>query len=128
MGTRLLEGTFRTSVEDVQNYVQRGDAFVDELRQQGPGTMKATVEGIYSNLVKEKANCFEDCVRWARLTFEELFSSGIKQLLCAFPKDMRDSNGNLFWSGRNGRLLRLSSMCKMRCIWSLLLRRLRFDV
>ena len=36
---------------------------------------------------------FADCVAWARLKFEELFSHTIKQLLQGFPPDMITTSG-----------------------------------
>ena len=42
---------------------------------------------------------FEDCVAWARLPFEKLFSSDIRQLLHNFPEYQVTSNGTTFGSG-----------------------------
>ena len=50
-------------------------------------------------LVDAHAEKFEDCVRWARLHFEQQFSNQIKQLLFNFPPDQLTSSGTPFWSG-----------------------------
>lgn len=42
---------------------------------------------------------FGECVEWACLKFQELFSSNIKQLLFNFPRDSVTSSGTPFWSG-----------------------------
>lgn len=42
---------------------------------------------------------YADCVKWARLHFEENFSNQIKQLLFNFPSDQQTSTGQPFWSG-----------------------------
>jgi len=95
----FFEGVFRTSPEEVINYAKRGDAYVDDLRKQGVGTMLSTLQGIKRDTVDERPASWQDCARWARMKFEELFSSSIKQLLHAFPHDMLDSHGVPFWSG-----------------------------
>merc|ERR1712179_127993 len=58
-----------------------------------------TMETVMRLLVKERPANFEDCVAWARLTWQELFHNQIKQLLHNFPPDQLTSSGTLFWSG-----------------------------
>ncbi|GAB0495552.1 hypothetical protein MMPV_006854 [Pyropia vietnamensis] len=95
-----FEGSFRATPEDCNAYLgSRGQEFFEDLRKQGPGTMLATLEAVHSSLVSARPTCIEDCAKWSRLLFEEMFSSSIKQLLHAFPADMADSNGVPFWSG-----------------------------
>lgn len=94
-----FEGAFTTSGEEANSYLRRGEEYIDELRRQGPASMLATLENVYSALVKDRPLSFDACVIWARLTFEELFSSSIKQLLYAFPADTVDKHGVPFWSG-----------------------------
>lgn len=53
-----------------------------------PGTAITTLETLRDNLTSKKPQNFKDCVIWARLKFEELFSNNIKQLLFNFPRDM----------------------------------------
>lgn len=40
-----------------------------------------------------------DCVKWARIAFQELFSNSIAQLLHNFPPGTHTSTGEAFWSG-----------------------------
>lgn len=95
-----FEGSFRATPEDCNAYLSsRGQEFFEDLRKQGPGTMLATLEAVHSSLVSSRPTCVEDCTKWSRLLFEEMFSSSIKQLLYAFPADMVDTNGVPFWSG-----------------------------
>jgi ubiquitin-activating enzyme E1 len=72
--------------------------FVDATLKQG-GTSKDTIETVYKFLAEEKPTSFTDCVAWARLKFEELFSNNIRQLLFNFPPDATTSSGQPFWSG-----------------------------
>lgn len=50
-------------------------------------------------LIDERPQSFEDCVKWARLHFEENYCNQIKQLLFNFPRDQQTSGGQPFWSG-----------------------------
>lgn len=50
-------------------------------------------------MIDERPTEFKDCVKWARLHFEENFCNQIKQLLFNFPKDQTTSTGQPFWSG-----------------------------
>jgi len=54
---------------------------------------------VKSALVTDRATTFADCVRWARLLFQDNYHNSIKQLLFNFPADSTTSSGQLFWSG-----------------------------
>lgn len=65
-----------------------------------PGTQPVEVmESVKRLLVDERPHSFEDCVRWARLHFEEQYNNQIQQLLYNFPPDQTTSTGAPFWSG-----------------------------
>ena len=49
--------------------------------------------------LKDIPRGWEDCVKWARRKFEVLFVHGPLALLHAFPRDARQPDGTLFWSG-----------------------------
>ena len=50
-------------------------------------------------MITERPNEFADCVKWARLHFQDQFSNQIRQLLFNFPPDQTTSSGQPFWSG-----------------------------
>merc|ERR1719495_2035369 len=58
-----------------------------------------TLQTVLKLVVKEKPDNFDDCVAWARLTWQELFHNQIAQLLHNFPPDQVTSTGSPFWSG-----------------------------
>ncbi|KAF6002095.1 E1 ubiquitin-activating protein [Cyanidiococcus yangmingshanensis] len=95
----LFEGLFKASVEDTQQYLQRGSEYIVELEKQGPGIMVGALENVLENLQTHRPESFADCVTWARVKFEDLYTNNIRQLLHAFPSDMIDSSGQPFWSG-----------------------------
>jgi ubiquitin-activating enzyme E1 len=85
------------SCENVNLYLGNSTFVQDQMRQ--AGNHKELFETILNFLVNEKPLSFEECISWARLKFEELFSKNIKQLLFNFPKDSVTSSGVPFWSG-----------------------------
>mmetsp|Transcript_30710 Transcript_30710/g.117499 ORF Transcript_30710/g.117499 Transcript_30710/m.117499 type:complete len:1043 (-) Transcript_30710:1450-4578(-) len=94
-----FEGYFRNAADEVNKFVAEEDSYLEDLKSQGAGTMRASLESIYSASVELKPSGVDDCIKWARLSFEELFSSSIKQLLYSCPADMVDREGVPFWSG-----------------------------
>lgn len=92
-GRDLFQGLFVQPSENVNLYLSQSN-YVDGLLKQS-GNHKETLDSILSYLVTAKPLSFDECIVWARLRFEELFSSDIKQLLYNFPKDTvqpRNSN------------------------------------
>lgn len=51
-------------------------------------------------LIDEKPKDFADCVRWARLNWQEQYSNQIRQLLFNFPQNYTTSSGQPFWTGK----------------------------
>lgn len=50
-------------------------------------------------LIDDRPNDFGDCVKWARLHWQELYGNQIRQLLFNFPPNQTTSSGQPFWSG-----------------------------
>lgn len=92
----LFQGYFHDSPENVNLYLTQPN-FVESILKQS-GDIKGILESINCYLTKEKPYTFEDCIKWARLQFEEKFSNDIKQLLYNFPKDAVTSKGEPFWT------------------------------
>ena len=65
-----------------------------------PGTQPHEIlESVKKFLIDERPANFGDCVKWARLLWEENFNNQIQQLLFNFPADQTTSTGQAFWSG-----------------------------
>lgn len=92
-----FEGVFNQTAADANAYLSQA-GFVAQLQAQ-QNTKLDTLERIHASLVTDKAIAFEDCVAWARLRFESMFASDMKQLLHNFPLDQVTASGQPFWSG-----------------------------
>ena len=93
----FFSGTFKSDPETVNrflNYQAESGSFGVPPEFE---TQKDRLEAIAKNL--PVPGSFKECIQWACLKFQELFSSNIKQLLFNFPKDSITSNGTPFWSG-----------------------------
>lgn len=95
----FFEGAFHSSAEEANGYITRRQAYLDDLRKQGPGTMLSTLETVHDCLVAKRPTSIDDCAVWARMQFDKLFNADIRQLLHTFPADSVDKNGVPFWSG-----------------------------
>eukprot|EP00800_Vazella_pourtalesii_P005129 TRINITY_DN1595_c0_g1_i1.p1 TRINITY_DN1595_c0_g1~~TRINITY_DN1595_c0_g1_i1.p1 ORF type:complete len:700 (-),score=170.32 TRINITY_DN1595_c0_g1_i1:520-2619(-) len=76
----------------------QGEADYIERVTKMPGNEPAVMLSELKLMLQKNPVSFPDCVTWARLQFEDLFCSQIKQLLFNFPPDS-ENNGVLFWSG-----------------------------
>ncbi|CAX65051.1 E1 ubiquitin-activating enzyme [Caenorhabditis elegans] len=50
-------------------------------------------------LIDARPSSAEDCIRWARNQFQELYHNNIAQMLHSFPPDQLTDSGAKFWSG-----------------------------
>lgn len=93
-----FEGEFTIPAENVNQYI--GDPKFIERTDKLPGMQAVEIYGsVKKCLVDERPGEFADCVRWARIQFQENYHNTIKQLLYNFPKDQTTSSGQPFWSG-----------------------------
>lgn len=92
-----FEGAFKQTADEVDSYLSMPSAQYLESLQ--PNTKMETLRVVRKALMEERPTTFEDCVTWARLTFEQLFNNQIRQLLYNFPPDQVTSSGTKFWSG-----------------------------
>jgi len=92
-----FEGEFKQVPEAVNAYLTQAD-FLAVLARQA-NTRIETLEQVAAALGEERPSSVEDCVRWARLKFEAMFSNSIRQLLHNFPPEHTNNDGSPFWSG-----------------------------
>merc|ERR1719228_2389186 len=93
-----FEGTFTQAPLTASQYIEE-DGFKDKTLALPGAQPLDTLQTVLKLVVKEKPDNFNDCVAWARLTWQELFHNQIAQLLHNFPPDQVTSTGSPFWSG-----------------------------
>ncbi|ODV84134.1 hypothetical protein CANARDRAFT_177017 [[Candida] arabinofermentans NRRL YB-2248] len=93
----LFQGFFADAPENVNLYLSQPD-FVESVLKQS-GDVKGILESISEYLTLQRPYTFDDCIKWARLQFEQKYNYDIQQLLYNFPKDAVTSTGAPFWSG-----------------------------
>lgn len=93
-----FEGLFKKSAENASLYL-RDPQFIERTMKL-PGIQPLEIlESVKLALLDERPKSFEDCIRWARLHWQEQYSNQIQQLLFNFPADQMTSTGQPFWSG-----------------------------
>ena len=101
-----FEGQFKQIPLEMNDFLENGDAYLEELHRSNPAEELTKIKEIATNLnVQESEGSapgrptnFEQCVHWARCKFECDFSNRIKQLLYNFPHDAVTTEGAKFWS------------------------------
>merc|ERR1719339_171429 len=94
----MFEGQFTQAPLTASQYVEEPQFKEKTLALPGAQPLD-TLQTVLKLIVKEKPDNFNDCVAWARLTWQELFHNQIAQLLHNFPPDQVTSTGSPFWSG-----------------------------
>jgi len=92
-----FEGLFTQPAELVTQYISDAKFMERTNKLQGQQLLE-TLE-MLQKAVTEKPKSFADCVKWARLLFEDYFHNTIAQLLFNFPPGQITSSGAPFWSG-----------------------------
>jgi len=91
-----FQGLFATEAEVINNYASKGAEFVNTLDENMNVRMES-IKTLYHDLVEARPKSMEDCVRWARILFEDFFVNTIQKLLFSFPPDSVTTEGVLFW-------------------------------
>ena len=96
-----FEGWFTNGPREAKSYID-DEGYLKALAQE-PTTQLGNLETLNALLVKDRPSNFQDCVKWARLKFQELYSNDIVQLLTVYPEGKTNDKGVPFWSGTKRR-------------------------
>ena len=91
-----FHGLFVSEAEVINNYASKGAGFVETLDENTTVRMES-VKTLYHDLVEARPKTMVDCVRWARILFEDYFVNTINKLLFSFPPDAVTAEGVMFW-------------------------------
>lgn len=97
-----FEGLFTNDVMDAYKFLNNDDdgKYLEQIGSKKSTTSLEALKSIKATLIDDRPNDFSDCIQWARILFEDLFTNQIKQLLFNFPPDQTTPSGELFWSGQ----------------------------
>ena len=101
----LFSGLFEKTPLLVNSLLKNGrdrnaiKEIIDNLKSTNLLAWQQTKESVFELLKKEKCQNFEDCIKWARLLFEELFNLKIRDLQYYIPRDKITKEGLPFWTG-----------------------------
>lgn len=93
-----FEGFFTSIVVEAEKFIN-DENYLEIVLIKHDTTTLETLKSIKKSLIDERPCEFIDCIRWARIQFEEMFTNQIKQLLFNFPPDQITPSGQQFWSG-----------------------------
>lgn len=100
-----FDGLFEKQPLSVNSLLKKGHdrneirQCIDDLRKTDRGAWEQAKEAVLKFLKTEKCETFDDCIKWARLLFEELFNFKIRDLQHFFPRDKVSEEGLPFWTG-----------------------------
>jgi ubiquitin-activating enzyme E1 len=94
-----FEGVFTNPATAALDFLKDPDAYIERVRKLQGSQPLEELSQVYKALVQDRPESFEDCVKWARLNWQENYHNSIEQLLFNFPRDQLTSSGVPFWSG-----------------------------
>ncbi|XP_047088883.1 ubiquitin-activating enzyme E1 3-like [Lolium rigidum] len=93
-----FEDLFVKSPNEVNSFLANPLQYAEAMRRAGDAQAREVLERVSKNLDDELCISFHECLRWARMKFDEYFSKHVKQLRFTFPEDAATSIGAPFWS------------------------------
>ncbi|OHT04303.1 Ubiquitin-like modifier-activating enzyme 1 [Tritrichomonas foetus] len=99
MWARDIFGGLFTQQPSVVNQYLTDKGYVKKMMKADPGSLITNLQTVKRLLIEERPETFEDCIKWARLEFEDLFNHQLKDLINQYPKDSKDDHGVPFWTG-----------------------------
>ncbi|KAJ6822887.1 ubiquitin-activating enzyme E1 2-like [Iris pallida] len=93
-----FDGLLEKTPSEVNKFLSNQTEYVSSMKNAGDAQARDQLERVLECLDKERPETFQDCVKWARMKFEDYFSNRVKQLTFTFPEDSATSTGAPFWS------------------------------
>jgi ubiquitin-activating enzyme E1 len=93
----IFAGLFEQPPQSANSFVQ-GNVDVRKMRRDDAPGLMSMLNAVHEYMVTEPARNFDDCIRWARVKFDEFFNLKIRDLTAQFPIDHLTEEGGRFWS------------------------------
>lgn len=98
MWARDVFGGLFTTDPTVCNQYLSHPGYVKHYLKSDPGSLLKNLKIVDKYLILEKSTTYDDCIAWARHTFDYYFNYQIRDLLYTHPPDEM-ADGKPFWSG-----------------------------
>ena len=97
----LFETLFEEAPRKTNAYLREPGYVAETLNAPGRDALVrlADLKELHASLVADRPLGLGECVRWARMRFDDLFVEGPRRMLESFPTTQRTSSGLPFWSG-----------------------------
>ena len=93
-----FSGLFEQQPQSI-NALIHDSTYIQKMKTVDPGQLAQTLKAANNFLTKERCDNFNDCVKWARMKFEEYFNYKIRDLQNQFPENAVSQEGLPFWTG-----------------------------
>jgi len=93
-----FEGLFEKSPAEANAFLAKPAEYAEAARKAGDASARENLEKVAECLLKTRCETYEECVKWARVRFQEAFHDKIAQLTYTFPEHAVTSTGSPFWS------------------------------
>lgn len=87
---------FEDSAKDFENFLKEPSGFVSTMNENDK-VLKMPI--FYSYLELLQYNSYDECLKYSKERFYELFNENILKLLTTYPPELKDSEGKHFWTG-----------------------------
>jgi ubiquitin-activating enzyme E1 len=98
----FFEGTFVEGPNEVNKYLEDPEGYVKNLKKEvnnQSSTLRGRLETVNKFTAEYEKASHENCIRLARVMFQDVFNNQISSLLYSFPKEHKTESGQFFWSG-----------------------------
>eukprot|EP00270_Netrium_digitus_P011470 TRINITY_DN3658_c0_g2_i1.p1 TRINITY_DN3658_c0_g2~~TRINITY_DN3658_c0_g2_i1.p1 ORF type:complete len:761 (-),score=244.34 TRINITY_DN3658_c0_g2_i1:199-2184(-) len=93
-----FEGLLEKTPSEANSFLEKPAEYIAAAKTAADAHAREALERVVDVLLTDRSHAFQDCIKWARLRFEDYFANRVKQLTFTFPEDALTSTGSLFWS------------------------------
>ncbi|CAD6195430.1 unnamed protein product [Caenorhabditis auriculariae] len=94
-----FESFFNQPADMANKFLVDERGFIEHLEKLAIGQRIMILQQVKDTLIDKRPTSAEDCVRWARDQFQDLYHNAIAQMLHSFPPHQLTDSGAKFWSG-----------------------------
>lgn len=99
-GRDKFNALFVDTPSDLVSYLDNPKLFLGQLKQNNTSSGQvSSLQKLCEFIGYKQAGTFDNCVKLAKITFNDYYDHTIKDLLSIFPVDAKDKDGAPFWSG-----------------------------